>query len=145
MNAATSYEVACAKSRLISSKPRSVFDRLINQSLWPDILGTDTAGTIEVNKRIRSMSALPTILTILMAISSALTSLGLHTTFRLRDVNGTPFSYSRDNSAIGQWRPSRDGYEYNESAALTPDAQGTMIPMSLLQHHRLLRHSGRGS
>jgi hypothetical protein len=47
--------------RVLSSSPRSVFSRLAYQSLWPNILGTDAAGVKKVDKRIKTLSLLATL------------------------------------------------------------------------------------
>ena len=100
-------------STLYLTRCRSVFGRLVNQSLWPNILGTDTAGFVKVDKRIRLMTIVSTVATIMLAISAALTPLGLSDSPRLTKLQDTSFTYFRDTSPIGQATPSRENYVMN--------------------------------
>ncbi|KAK4501896.1 hypothetical protein PRZ48_007705 [Zasmidium cellare] len=97
--------------------PKSVFGQLIQRSKWPFLLQTDTASGMKVDKRIRIMTILSTFAGILLAVAAAITPLGLHSTIRSTEADDTPFSYVKDNSAVGLATQSHSDYVANPSIA----------------------------
>lgn len=87
--------------------------RLLNQSLWPNIIRTDTSSSIKVDKGVTSLSNLSTLAAVILAFASALTPLGLSEVQALRNSEDTQFAYVRDTSPIGLATQSRDSYTFN--------------------------------
>lgn len=87
----------------------------MNDSLWRVLLGTDTASSSKVDKRTRLLSVFSTFLGVLLAIAAAITPLGLHETYRLKDAEGTAFGYVKDGSSVGRATPARYRYSTNRA------------------------------
>lgn len=113
---------------MLTGPHRSVFCRLANQSLWPNILRTDAAGTKNVDKRIRTLSLLATSGTIVLAFSAAVTPLGLYTSLQLKESKDTLFTYAPDDSVIGKSTPPRTGYSFNRVCGTFSACPGNVNP-----------------
>lgn len=68
------------------------------------------------------MTILSTFAGVLLAIAAAITPLGLHTTLRSAEVDDTPFTYVKDNSAVGQATQSHATYAANRICGNGPSA-----------------------
>ena len=103
------------QSLIASSLPaiRSVFGRLINNSLWPTILGTDSASGKKVDGRVKNLALLSTSTTLLLAIVAAITPLGLYPRTVKQDFDDVVFTYVKDDSPIGRATPSHNDYNVN--------------------------------
>jgi hypothetical protein len=92
---------------------RSVLGRLLNNSLWPSILRTDSATHHGVNKRVVLLSTLSTLGSLLLAIVAPITPLGLSTRIQSSSASLVQFNYAIDNTMIGQTKISRTNYVNN--------------------------------
>lgn len=92
---------------------RSVLGRLLNSSLWPTILRTDSATHRSVSKKVVLLSALSTLGALLLAIVGPFTPLGLSSRVQSSSASLVQFNYAVDNSPIGQANISRTGYVNN--------------------------------
>ncbi|KAJ9654809.1 hypothetical protein H2201_008934 [Coniosporium apollinis] len=91
----------------------SVLGRLLNDSLWPLILGTDTVARRNVSKRVVASSLLATLGMIVLAIVSPITPLGLSTHVGSTSPKPVIFSYVPDTSPMGQATISHADYTNN--------------------------------
>lgn len=96
----------------------SVFGQLINSTKWPSILRTDSASKRRVSKRIIYLSVVATLGTILLAVVSAVSPLGLQGDTYATDPKNQQFSYVRDTSAIGRATPPHADYQANRVCGL---------------------------
>jgi len=92
---------------------RSVLGRLLNSSLWPSILRTDSVTHRGVSKKVVLLSALSTLGSLLLAIVGPVTPLGLSTRVQSSSAGLVRFKYAIDNSPIGQLKISRTDYVNN--------------------------------
>jgi hypothetical protein len=85
-----------------SNRGRSVIQRTIHSSPWPTLLRSDTAATIGVQKRVKLVTWLQTLMKILIAVAAIVTPLGLYDDV-VRDSTTTieAFHYVRDPSPMG--------------------------------------------
>lgn len=102
-------------------------------------LQTDSAGTVKVDRRIISLSVLATTGAIILAISAAVTPLGLHTVVRLGEVADTPFAYVPDTSPFGRSTQSREKYTMNRVCGLYTSCPGNTDPFDVTRNK-----TGRG-
>ncbi|KAI5357107.1 hypothetical protein Slin14017_G124280 [Septoria linicola] len=92
----------------------SVFGRLINHSLWPAILQTHAASSSKVQRRTSALSWLSSIAGLMLAVSAAITPLGLYTRDGSKQLEDVTFEYVKDTvSAIDRATPSREAYKMN--------------------------------
>ncbi|KAF7194226.1 hypothetical protein HII31_04463 [Pseudocercospora fuligena] len=89
----------------------SVFGKLINDSLWPTLLRTDTASGLKVHKGTQILSWLSILAAVLLAIAAVVTPLGLHDTIKPKHSDSVQFQYFKDvYSPIGRATPERAAY-----------------------------------
>ena len=91
----------------------SVFGRLINDSHWPTILGTDAGSDREVDKRVRGLALLSNLAALILAVAAAATPLGIYAKQALAKAHETTFTYAQDLSPVGRATQPRSGYQTN--------------------------------
>jgi hypothetical protein len=87
---------------------RSVIGRFLHSSLWPVILGTDSAATLSANRSTLLMSCFRIFMLVLIAIAAIVTPLGLYEGL-VAELSSTSqaFHYIQDPSTFGLGTPPR--------------------------------------
>jgi hypothetical protein len=85
----------------------------LHSSIWPTILRADSASSTVSDSRIRFISLLGIVGTILLTVAGVITPLGLKSgPLTLSDYSFTSAAYVPDTSPLGLATPSRDYYTY---------------------------------
>lgn len=80
----------------------SVISRIINNSLWPIVLNSDTSASGGVHPTVNRLAYLRPIGMGLIAIAAIVTPLGLHeAVLPDREMRSVPFTYLQDNGPFG--------------------------------------------
>lgn len=91
-----------------TNERRSVIGRFLHSSLWPIILGTDSAATLSANKSTLLMSCFRIFMLVIIAIAAIVTPLGLYEGLvATTDPNPQAFHYVSDPSTFGLGTPPR--------------------------------------
>lgn len=88
---------------------RSWLGRFLHTSLWPSILGTDTAASKGVKKSVSLMGYLQLLVLGIISLASIVTPLGLYDVVTSNDISSQPdeFRYAKDSSPFGVGTPAR--------------------------------------
>lgn len=87
---------------------RSVIGRLIHSSLWPTLLGTDSAATTAAHRSALFISAFRVFMLVLIAVAAIVTPLGLYEGIVGETESSSPvFHYVEDRSTFGYGTPPR--------------------------------------
>jgi hypothetical protein len=92
--------------------------RLLNGSLWPTILGTDTAASKSVSKRVITLSWVSTLSLLFLGIVAVITPLGLGDNISAHGRQAVDFAYARDLSPVGIGTLPRSDYVQNRLCGL---------------------------
>ena len=100
---------------MVTYQWRSVIGRVLNGSHWPTLLRTDSTAFSRVSKRVTIISCFLTIASIVIAIVSVVTPLGLSEGIAIGSSKDVDFQYVTDTSPIGKATLSFPRASYNHS------------------------------
>jgi hypothetical protein len=95
-----------------------VVGRLLNGSLWPTILSTDTAASRSISKRVILLSWLSSLSLTFLGIVSIVTPLGLGDAITGHGTQTMELAYVRDPSPVGRGTLPRDDYEQRRACGV---------------------------
>ncbi|PGH20726.1 hypothetical protein AJ80_03486 [Polytolypa hystricis UAMH7299] len=106
----------------------SVIGRFLHSSQWPSLLGTDTAASTGVQRRVNIASWLPTVALFLVMVASIVTPLGLYDSIEARESPSEyEFAYVRDDSAFGHGTPHRAVAPFTRNCGVDFVCPGTSV------------------